>query len=48
MTDAEQGPLTLSGCLLLRLADDGRCASLHEYWAFAQGTHEPPPEFGLP
>jgi ketosteroid isomerase-like protein len=38
--------VTLPGCLLLRFADDGRCASLHEYWHFEPGRLDPPPEWG--
>ena len=38
--------ITLPGCLLLHFADDGRCRSLHEYWQFAPGKLEPPPEWG--
>ena len=39
-------PLTLGGALLLRFDDDGACRSLHEYYAFTEGTADPPPEWG--
>ncbi|MFJ5921029.1 nuclear transport factor 2 family protein [Kitasatospora sp. NPDC092948] len=29
---ATGAPRTAAGCLALRFAEDGRCASLHEYW----------------
>ena len=38
--------VTLPGCLLLVFDDDGRCRSLHEYYSFAEGRLDPPPEFG--
>ncbi|HSJ70620.1 MAG TPA: nuclear transport factor 2 family protein [Acidimicrobiia bacterium] len=38
--------VTLPGCLLLHFDDDGLCTSLHEYWHFEPGTHQPPPEWG--
>lgn len=37
---------TLPGCLLLRFGPDGRCAALREYWHFASGRLDPPPEWG--
>ncbi|HEX6331310.1 MAG TPA: nuclear transport factor 2 family protein [Actinomycetota bacterium] len=37
---------TLPGCLLLHFGDNGLCVSLHEYWHFQPGVHEPPPEWG--
>jgi hypothetical protein len=37
---------TLPGCLLLHFDKDGLCRSLHEYWHFEPGFHEPPPEWG--
>jgi len=39
-------PLTLSGALLLHFDDSGSCRSLHEYFAFTEGSPEPPPEWG--
>lgn len=39
-------PLTLSGALLLHFDDSGLCRSLHEYFAFTEGSAEPPPEWG--
>jgi uncharacterized protein (TIGR02246 family) len=38
--------VTLPGCLLLAFDDSGRCRTLHEYYTFAEGRLEPPPEFG--
>ena len=38
--------ITLPGCLLLVFDDDGRCRSLHEYYTFAEGRLDPPPEYG--
>ena len=38
--------ITLPGCLLLRFAPDGRCASLREYWHVEPGLHEPHPGWG--
>lgn len=37
---------TLPGCLLLHFNEAGLCRSLHEYWHFESGFHEPPPEWG--
>ncbi|MEV1287421.1 nuclear transport factor 2 family protein [Micromonospora sp. NPDC049679] len=31
-------PRTAAGCLVLRLAEDGRCTQFHEYWHGAQDT----------
>lgn len=42
--DGEQ--VTLPGCLLLQFEADGRCSSLREYWHFAGGLLDPPPEWG--
>lgn len=39
-------PLTLAGALLLDFDDGGRCRSLREYYAFTDGSAEPPPEWG--
>jgi ketosteroid isomerase-like protein len=33
--------VTLPGCLLLRMAGDGRCADLREYWNVESGRREP-------
>ena len=33
--------VTLPGCLLLRLEDDGRCSDLREYWNVEPGTRDP-------
>jgi ketosteroid isomerase-like protein len=33
--------VTLPGCLLLRLAGDGRCSDLREYWHLERGRHDP-------
>jgi ketosteroid isomerase-like protein len=33
--------VTLPGCLLLRLEEDGHCSELREYWHLEPGTHEP-------
>jgi limonene-1,2-epoxide hydrolase len=33
--------LTITGCLLLRFAPDGRCERLREYWFVEPGRHEP-------
>ncbi len=35
--------ITLSGSLLLRFAEDGRCEELREYWHVEDGRHERPP-----
>ncbi len=43
-SDGEE--ITLPGCLLLEFGDDGRCRSLREYWHYAPGKLEPPPEWG--
>jgi SnoaL-like domain len=41
MLDAEDGELTLPGCLLLQFAPDGRCFDLREYWNVEDGRREP-------
>jgi ketosteroid isomerase-like protein len=41
MEDAEDGEVTLPGCLILRFAADGRCEELREYWHLEQGRREP-------
>ncbi len=46
MEDADGGPITLPGCLLLRFAPDGRCEELREYWHLEHGTHEAHPGWG--
>jgi hypothetical protein len=38
--------ITLPGCLLLRFADDGRCAELREYWFVEPGIHSPAANWG--
>jgi hypothetical protein len=38
--------VTLPGCMLLDMADDGRCRRLHEYYEFAPGRLDPPVEWG--
>lgn len=43
---SEGEAVTLPGCLLLEFEPDGRCSSLREYWQFADGRLEPPPEWG--
>lgn len=39
-------PVTLAGCLLLEFDETGLCRRLREYWNFAEGTREPPVEWG--
>ena len=41
MNDADDGEITLPGCLLLRFEPDGRCSSLREYWHVEPGHREP-------
>jgi ketosteroid isomerase-like protein len=43
---ADGTPVTLAGCLLLRLAPDGRCQALRECWNLAQEPVDPPPDWG--
>ena len=38
--------VTLPGCLLLDMADDGRCRRLREYWHYQPGSLAPPDEWG--
>jgi ketosteroid isomerase-like protein len=38
--------VTLPGCLLLRMAPDGRCRELREYWNLESGRLDPPAEWG--
>jgi hypothetical protein len=38
--------VTLPGCLLLQMADDGRCERLREYWHYQPGSFDPPTEWG--
>ena len=45
MRDAGE-EITLPGCLVLRFADDGRCAELRESWVVEPGRHEPPSGWG--
>jgi hypothetical protein len=39
--DADEGTITLPGCLLLQFAPDGRCFDLREYWNVQDGTVSP-------
>jgi hypothetical protein len=39
-------PVTLPGCLLLRMAADGRCSDLREYWNRQEGHSDPFPGWG--
>ena len=41
LDDAEDGTITLPGCLLLQFAPDGRCFDLREYWNVQDGTVKP-------
>jgi SnoaL-like protein len=38
--------ITLTGCLLLRFAPDGRCENLREYWNYESGRLPPHEEWG--
>jgi ketosteroid isomerase-like protein len=38
--------VTLPGCLLLDMTDDGRCRRLREYWHYQPGSFDPPAEWG--
>lgn len=38
--------VTLPGCLLLDFDDTWMCRRLREYWHFAEGHSDPPPEWG--
>lgn len=42
----ETGPVTLAGAMLLDFDNNGLCVALREYWNLAEGTHQPPPEWG--
>ena len=42
----ESEEVTLPGCLLLRLAADGRCSDLREYWNVEDGHRDPFPGWG--
>ena len=46
MTDPDEGEITLPGCLLLRIAPDGRCRDLWEYWQVQPGWQDPPGGWG--
>ncbi len=47
MREADEGELTLPGCLILRFADDGLCSELREYWHIDVGSRIlPPSEWG--
>jgi hypothetical protein len=39
--------VTLTGILMLRFDDDGRCSELREAWHFEAGHHEPPSGWGV-
>jgi hypothetical protein len=39
--------VTVTGVLVLRFADDGRCEELREAWFFEAGHHEPPEGWGV-
>jgi hypothetical protein len=41
LEDAEDGLITLPGCLLLQFAPDGRCFDLREYWNVEDGRRDP-------
>jgi len=41
MDVADEGAVTLPGCLLLQLAPDGRCFDLREYWNVQEGRVSP-------
>ena len=41
LEDAEDGMITLPGCLLLQFGPDGRCSDLREYWNVEEGRREP-------
>lgn len=43
MRDAEDGDLTLPGCLIVRFAADGLCEELREYWHLEMGRRIPAP-----
>src|SRR5262249_34903753 len=33
--------MTIVGCILARLDDDGRCSQFREYWFDIEGNHDP-------
>ena len=41
MDDADDGVITLPGCLLLQFAPDGRFFDLREYWNAEDGRVQP-------
>jgi hypothetical protein len=43
---SEGQEVTLVGCLLLRMAPDGRCKDLREYWNYESGRLPPHPGWG--
>jgi uncharacterized protein (TIGR02246 family) len=43
---SEGQEVTLVGCLLLRMAPDGRCEDLREYWNYEAGRLPPHPGWG--
>ncbi len=45
--EAEEGELTLPGCLILRFSENGLCELLREYWHIEVGSRIlPPAEWG--
>lgn len=38
--------LTLAGCLVFRLAPDGRCSEMRDVWTTAPERREPPSDWG--
>ena len=46
MVDADEGEVTLPGCLLLQFEPDGRCFDLREYWNVQAGRAQPHPGWG--
>jgi ketosteroid isomerase-like protein len=38
--------LTLAGCLVFRLAPDGRCSEMRDVWTTAPERLRPPPDWG--
>ena len=40
-TDQGEGSVTITGCLLLQFAPDGRCFDLREYWHLEPGALVP-------
>jgi hypothetical protein len=46
LDEDDDGPLTITGCLLLRFSADGRCEDLREYWHVEAGRRVPPAGWG--